>query len=245
MEDKINITANGDKINILHGELPKPINPKAQEINGTIDAPSEFWKKRIMAVSKVDPYGSDGINYRPDVCYVEFDYGKNTIKLVVNAAHPGEVIVNGSFILNGLFASLNINTGEPYSNPNELLAIVRYKSNIFETIALHAELLKNLRNFTAKAKKNFEQWSDQKGNTGTSKSIELIEFTPLAFEIHVPIFNGEPKSKIKVEVEIEERNGSLVFFLVSTELPRLIEDYKEAKFTKLKEDFEKIAIINK
>jgi hypothetical protein len=231
---------------ILEGKLPEPINFKRQEIFGTINAPSEFWNKRLLEIDiDRDFYSSDKINYNYDAAYIEFDYGNNTIKLTVNAAHPGEIIVNGSFIVNRVFNELKINKDDPYSNPNELLATVRYKSELFETITGHADLVKNLRNFTAKATKDFKQWSDQKGNTGTSKSIELIEFTPLAFEIFVPIFNGEPKNKIKVEVEIEDRNGSLVFFLVSMELPRLMEDYKGKKFLDLKEDFTGIAIIDK
>ena len=246
--EKINLTLldNTAIVNVLEGKLPEPINPKTQEISGTIDAPSEFWMKRNEILKPIGAVAtSDNINFNPDATYVEFDYKNATIKLVVAAAHPSQITVNGEFILNSIFAELNINTKEPYSDQNVLLGIIRYKSNIFETIEAHKDFLSRLRNFTARATKEYKQYSDQKGNAGKSQVVELQEFTPLDFEIFVPIFNGEAKSKIKIEIEIEERNGSLVFFLVSAELPRLIESYKEQKFADLKANFVGIPVINK
>ena len=247
MEDKINITVSGDEVRILHGTLPKPINFEKQVIEGTIDAPSEFLKKRVAVIyaEKNSLNSSDKINFSPDAAYVVFDYGKNTIGLVINAAHPGEINVNGSFILNELFSTLKINIPEGYASASQLLGMIRYRSDIFETIEGHSEFLKRLRNFTMDVSRRYEKWSDQKGNAGEKLSTVVNEFTPLEFEIFTPIFNGEDKMKIKIDVEIEDRNGKIEFFLVSTELPRLIEDYKEKKFSLLKEDFKRIPIINK
>ena len=84
MEDKINITVSGDEVRILHGTLPKPINFEKQVIEGTIDAPSEFIKKRLAVIDadKENFNSSDKINFSPDAAYVVFDYRKNTIGLV-------------------------------------------------------------------------------------------------------------------------------------------------------------------
>jgi hypothetical protein len=244
MEKEIKIEAKEGVVKVYEGYLPDPINFKAQKITGTIDAPSEFFKKRHNKIGK-NQVSSDSLNYNYDASYVEFDYVNNTIMLVVNAAHPGEIQVTGKFVENNIFSLLKINSTECYSTPNELLQMIRHKSNIFKSIEDHKQILNSLRNFTMNITREHKQWSDQRGNAGKSESFVLKEPHVLGFEINVPIFSGEPKSIIKVEVEIEIRNNNPEFFLVSPELPILMEEYKNKKFAELLEDFEDIAIIKK
>ena len=247
MEKTIKVEAQNGVLHIYEGKLSEPINPKKQSISGTIDAPSEFFIKRHTFFSNTigKPTSSDGLNYSYDASYVEFDYAKNTIELFVNAGHPGEIVVKGSFIENSIFQELKINSTESYSNPAQLLAVIRHKSNIFKSIEEHKEVLTKLRNFTTSISREQKAWSDQSGRAGHSDSFVLKNPSVVGFNLYVPIFNGEKKMEIKVDVEIEIRNNNPEYFLVSAELPVLIQDYKEERFAELIKDFGPIAIIKK
>jgi hypothetical protein len=245
MEKEIKIEAKEGVVKIYEGTLPSPVNPQKQFISGTIDAPYEFFSKRHSELSEGEKLSSDGLNYSFDASYVEFDYCQNTINLVVNAAHPGEIQVNGAFVVNSIFKELKINSTESYSNPAALLAVVRFKSNIFESIEEHGRVVTALRNYTTKISREQKAWSDQQGRAGNSDSFVLKDPSIVGFNISVPIFNGEKKSLIKISVEVEIRNNNPEYFLVSTELPVLMEEYKEKRFAELIEKFSAIAIIKK
>lgn len=233
---------------ILEGKAPDPINFKQQHISGTISAPLNFWLTRSnMIISDGTSHGlsTDGINYARDAAYVEFNYSNRSIRLVVAAAHPSQITVEGSFIVNPIFDALRINKPVDYGDHTALLSALRGKSDIFPSVSSYEDFIERLRNYTFKLNKEVKVANDQKGNVEDSKKYELINFSSLDFELKVPIFVGETDSLVKVKVEVEIRNNSAIFFLVSNELPILMKEYMNQKFEEIKDQFVDIVKIDK
>ena len=138
MENKVELklSEGGGFVEVLTGIAKDPINPKKQELSGTISAPINFWSQRLKNLGG-DEVSSDDISYNKDSTYVEFNYSYQSIKLVVNAAHPSCITVRGSFIINPLFVELKINEPVAYDSHAALLMAIKGKSNIFPSIPVY------------------------------------------------------------------------------------------------------------
>jgi hypothetical protein len=234
-------------LHVLEGQLPDPENRKPISINGNINAPSEFWKKRKEDLLKQDDLSSvNGTNYSLSVCRVEFDHKVQTITLIVDEGSQRQITVNGSFVVNPIFDKLNINKPESaYESQHDLYKAIKFNGFIFKDKAQHAEILHSLKNFSAKVTKNFKDFDDLKGNSNKSIEVLMDGLPTLDFDIFTPIFSGEAKSELRVTVEVSERNGKPIFYLTCLELPQLSFEFIEQKFDELKADFETIAIIQR
>jgi len=242
-------------LHILEGKLPEPENRKPIFINGNINAPSEFWQKRVKGQLSLVSVGENPFlaekstnetNYTSDVCRVEFDHKAQTITLVIDEGSQRQITVNGSFVVNPIFDKLNINKPEsPYESQHDLYKAIKFNGFIFKDKNQHSEILHSLKNFSAKVTKNFKDFDDLKGNSNKSIEVLMDGLPTLDFDIYTPIFSGESKVELRITVEVSERNGKPIFYLTCLELPQFSFEFIEQKFNELKLDFETIAIIER
>jgi hypothetical protein len=242
-ETPIHIKLDSEKsiIQVIEGKLPDPENRKPIVINGNINAPSEFWKKR-----RVFELSENSTNYSVSVCRVEFDHRFQTIHLYCDEGSQREINVNGTFFKNPIFDNLNINKPDvAYESQHDLYKAIKFNGFIFKDKAQHSDMLHSLKNFSARVSKTFKDYDDLKGNANKSIEVLMDGLPTLDFDIFTPIFSGEEKIQLRVTVEVSERNGKPIFFLTCLELPQFSFEFIERKFNELKLDFHSIAIIER
>lgn len=232
-------------LHILEGKLPDPENRKPICINGNINAPSEFWKKRFTFLKSFFKSANETV-YDQSVCRVEFDHKAHTITLIIDEGSQRQITVNGSFVVNPIFDKLNINKPDSaYESQHDLYKAIKFNGFIFKDKTQHSEILHSLKNFSAKVTKNFKDFDDLKGNSNKSIEVLMDGLPTLDFDIYTPIFSGESKVELRITVEVSERNGKPIFYLTCLELPQFSFEFIEEKFNELKADFETIAIIER
>lgn len=218
-------------LTILEGKASEPFNPKQQVLKGNIYAPSNFFLTR-----------KDNLDFQK--CHVFFNSQAKNIQLIVNENQIDQITVLGLFTQNAVFDELLINKpNSPYESHIDLMQALKYKGFIFESPAVHRDILQKLSSFKATVTKKFEQQKETNGNSKNSVEVEM-NIEPLEFEIYVSVFGGMPKKKLKVMVEVSERNGKPIFFLTSLELPEMSINEIETAMESLKLDFDGIVIID-
>jgi len=246
-ETPIHIKLEGEKsvIHVLEGNLPEPENRKPIVINGNINAPSEFWKKRSLFLNEKGE-SQNKTTYSPALCRVEFDHTAQSISLVVDEGSQREITVKGLFVKNPIFDKLNINKPDAaYESQHDLYKAIKFNGFIFKDKEQHSNILHSLKNFSAKVTKNFKDFDDLKGNSAKSIEVLMDGLPTLDFDIYTPIFSGESKVELRITVEVSERNGKPIFYLTCLELPQFSFEFMEEKFNELKADFASIAIIER
>jgi hypothetical protein len=230
---------NGNNVaTLLEGKAPDPINPKPLTIQGTLTAARDYHKSRVSQLQDEATHTSQGINFSDDACRLEIDKEERCVNLLIDENTQREIIVIGSAKLSSVFEDLNINNPDkPYTSPKALRdALARHKT-VFTDQTNYRAFLKNLENFRVSIAKVIDEKNDRKGNSSSSVVVQAESDITLEFDISTPVHVGMPKSQIKIEIETQERNGNIDYYLTSFELPNLIEAEVNEMFAELEEYF--------
>lgn len=96
-----------------------------------------------------------------------------------------------------------------------------------------SKLLLSLQNLKGKVSRDFENTSDNKGNTtNVNNFATTIEGIELNFDLKMPIYAGTEARVFKVEVYINATSSNLMYQLVSPELLELKETVKAEELAK-------------
>lgn len=98
-----------------------------------------------------------------------------------------------------------INTGD-YIGAFEMADMIKAYRSYFTSQADAMKLVNELRNFKAKIDKEIEASDDKRGNTKFLRSQIVESNLPKSFKLEIPIFKGQPKKTIEVEVEVNPDN---------------------------------------
>lgn len=228
--------AAGPEVVIRHGDA-EPIHvPSKLVLGGDFFAPAEFVKKRYDEASNtLDEYNGDN-------CHVYFVRNSLEIKLVAGEQERAGIIVTGTMKKNPFIDQLQIN-GSGHTLKG-LLQLIRFKPHFFPNRQDHKDLVFQLQNVEVTTNTNIKQFDDRSGNK--ESSIAEKATTKLAgkiFDMHVPLFENEPPATIKLQIEVEPNNGTVLLYLISETFEEFYEKAVKALFDVQRATFEPFVII--
>ena len=164
--------------------------PKAVSISGTIDAPARWVEKRKDDIVSADSH-----------VLVDRDRMTITLNIDENSAYMDQIV--GTLTISTEMHEFGINTGE-YMSCFDMADRIKQLRTYFETQQEAMKLVTELRSFKAKIDKEMELSDDKRGNRREMLSQAVDSNLPKSFNVVVPIFKGQEKQTLEVEVEINE-----------------------------------------
>ncbi len=186
---------------IRKGEALPLKEPTPVRISGQIDSPARWLKKRVDTLNQKD-------------ANVTVDRENFCIQLTIDENNAYKDIITGKLELSEEMNKLGINSGE-YIGSFDMAELIKKNRSYFESTTAAMQLVSELRNFKAKVDKEIEASDDKRGNTRFLRNQIVESNLPQSFKVEIPIFKGQPKKTIEVEVEINPDNLSCT--LVSPE----------------------------
>jgi hypothetical protein len=192
--------------------------PKQIKIDGLIIAPGKYWtdKKGLHDEKK---------------SHVLVNRRQSTITLYLDETNPYYTTVSGKLTMNPEFTKFEINNEKKLYSTYELVRLFKMNKFLFSDSNVAASVITKLSNLKYKVTTEIERNNDFKGTKTdhirsilTGKPGEKV--IPDNFELHINIFEGEPKQKFMVEIEIDVQDSELVCWLVSPGALELINDTK-------------------
>lgn len=220
METKIENVFFGDNqteqtLVIRHDEAKKVYQPVGvRQVNLTIDSVVEYLRHPGVDASVIE-----------GLSFVLFNYKNRFVELVYN--YRNEFLnglptddLKGVLKLHPDLESFKINSNERVTSL-QLSQFIRMHKHFFEVKDQALKLSKDLQDFKVKIDKEIQQADDRRGNATFLIAQKIITSMPLEFTILVPVFVGEQKVPIKIEIDIDA--SDLSCSLVSPELKELID----------------------
>lgn len=179
--------------------------------NVTIFAIFEFLSKTDVTIEKV----LDSV--------VRFSYDNLMIYLNYGATHRHPYIIQSRILLNPDLEAFEINKGKKYAT-FQLADFIKMNRHLFESKTAAMELVSALKNIKASVNRAIEASKDDRGNRRALIDQVVQSNIPESFNIELPIFKGQPKVVVPVEVVLDE---DLECMLVSPDLKQIIAEESE------------------
>lgn len=214
MDKEINISVeNGIKELIIRKGDAVPVHTGADVKIGsvTIFAIMEFLTKKDINEAMI----LDSI--------LQYSYDKLKMQLVYGATLRHQYTINAQIILNPDLEAFEINKGKKYST-FQLADFIKMNRHLFESKSAAMELVSALKNIKASVNRAIEASKDDRGNRRALIDQVVQSNIPESFNIELPIFKGQPKVVVPVEVVLDE---DLECMLVSPDLKQIIAEESE------------------
>lgn len=134
----------------------------------------------------------------------------------VTQRHPYKI--SSKIILNPDLEAFEINKGKRYA-PAQLADFIKMNRHLFESKSVAMELVSALKNIKASVNRAIEDSRDDRGNRRALIDQVVQSNIPESFNIELPIFKGQPKVVIPIEVVLDE---DLECILISPDLKEII-----------------------
>lgn len=205
-EVKVTVDKGVKTLEIVRGNLLEPKHKSKLNIEGQITAPALFLAKR-----------KDVIN--PLQTVVVVDKIKRTIECTIDDIDPLSHKIKGSLSFNPELNEFGINSGTKYT-PEELSMFFKMRRSFFESKAIAMKLVSQLAHFKAKVNNEVEQETKSNGSR-TQVQIQVVDSNlPEKFELNMPIFGSDIKTKFEVEIIVDP--STLSCSLISPDLKDII-----------------------
>ena len=205
-------------------EQKEPVKVK---ITGTIDAPLRWLEKRIAL---------NCINQK--MCHIQVDREQMAIILrCYENSYYGEQIT-GCLELSPVFQKFGINSGR-YMTNFEMAELFKMNRSYFENKTTAMNLVTQLQNFKAKVDKDIENADNKRGDRRILVNQVVQSNLPEAFNLVLPVFKGQAKQTIAVEVYVEPNNFNCC--LMSPEANDLIHDLTDQCIDEVLEGIKQVA----
>lgn len=175
-------------LNIRTGKLLDPREPERLDIDGNIDSVRRWIEKRKHMINSDKAV----ITVMRDALTIKFDEDPNNYY---------STVINAELEISTEMKKLGINDGK-YMTCFEMADRIKRLRSYFENRQQAMELVTTLRNFKAKVEKEVEASDDKRGNRREMLSQAVDSNLPKSFNVVVPIFKGQEKQTLEVEVEI-------------------------------------------
>jgi len=227
---------------IMAGEIPSDITiregealplqePEKVRLKGQITAPALWLEKRVDTIEQKQ-------------AFVLISREGFLITLRIDETNHYFTEISGKLELSDEMKKFAINTGE-YIGAFDMADKIKAYRSYFTSQADAMKLVAELRNFKAKIDKEIEASDDKRGNARFLRSQIVESNLPKSFKLEIPIFKGQPKKTIEVEVEINPDN--LQCTLVSPEANDTVlqerDNIMNDEISKIKETAPDIVII--
>jgi hypothetical protein len=178
----------------------------------TISAAREFLEKPLV-------WNKDNKQIE-DVSFIVFDYRNREILLNFDYRSSTNDRIHGYLELDPDLVDFGINDGKSYT-ALEMGQFIRFRRHFFENKDVALNLEKELRDFRANVDKKVQMADDKRGNLTASIAQTVISNLPLEFFVNLPVFIGQPKRMIKLEIDINPMDLTCV--IVSPQLKEMID----------------------
>jgi len=206
---EVKVTTENDRIVVLQGEAEKVYYAKSINLeNGSINSALEYLNKKI-----VDPELIQNSK-------IEFSYDGLYINLFYAARERNPDTIKGCLKLHPDLLKFNINNGKSY-NTFELADFIKMNRHYFENKEYAMKLVKELRDFEGKVKTDVEAKGDNRGNNRALINQVVESNIPQSFVLVLPIFIGQEKTRLDVEINI---TSDFSCSLVSPDLKEFIDE---------------------
>jgi hypothetical protein len=225
----------GNEFTVREGKAPDVYIPKSLMLTGNIDTPLRYIEKQKASF----PVFGGVINAN-----IEVDREEMTIKLYVDPKGQSFDSIWGKLAFAEEFTKFGINSGEEQT-PNALGEFIKMNRSCLTDRDTAMNLVKVLRSFNAKIAKALEVVKDDRANYNLHKSQAVESNLPETFFLDIPIFKGQPKKKIEVEININA--DTLACSLISPEANDYISEQKnliiDEQIKKIQEIMPELCII--
>ncbi len=231
-EIQVSVDKEVSTLEILKGEALPRREPVAVGIKGIIDTPTRFLEKRKTEITEKE-------------CHILVDRDKMTIALSIDEASHFKGSITGALEKHPDFDKWNINQGSEWGTKT-LSEFIKMNRSSFKSKETAMELSSALQNLRVKTDKEIEKSDDNKGSYKVAIAQNVISTSiPDSFMIEVPIFKGQPKKEIQVEIYVNPDNFQIG--LISPEANDIIDAVKNTaiddELTKITECCKDIVII--
>lgn len=221
------LIANGGSIDltIREGKAIELKEPKIIALAGVLDSPFKWLEKRVAL-------------HEQTAAHILVDRDKMTISLVLNETDHYRTSVSGKLEIHPIFKRFGINEGN-YTTPFELAELIKMNRTFFENQDTAMTLVSTLKNFKAKIDKQVQAANDNRGNVTAMIQQAVDSNLPASFYLVLPIFKGQ--DKVKLEVEVYIRANDLTCTLVSAQANDEIEHLRDTAIDKVLGQIREIA----
>lgn len=207
---KESVLNGGKAIFLRTGELPAVETKRGAHYLGTLESVVDFAKKRVFDEQEA---------------HLEINYSEGTATLAIREQYESGITVAGSLIPGSALSKFGINTEKVYSLES-FAKLVRMNRLYFKDQD-NSALLASIERFNATRKIQLRKEDDRRGNVNASLVAECQQTISESFCLDLPIFEGYPKSVVKVDVYTEVSDNGVKIQLESVDLNEQIEAKRE------------------
>lgn len=189
--------------------------PVMERIEGDINTISSFIKKRYPCPSSPEGLGLQFVD--KDRVIVTVDREKFSILVELDPEHPRGASIFGQLSLAPELVKFNINTGKSWSR-EDLVKLIRFNKMFFGNRDQADALEQAYMAFRAEVYANIAKTNDNRGNVESGYKKSVTTNIPESFVLNIPIFKGQDRRQIRVDIIIEATDSSARFFLESVDL---------------------------
>ena len=202
---QLNVAEGVSEIVYRTGTALPAVPPVKIAVNGLISAPAEFFVKRKPEIKS---------------SHVVVDRTQRKIILCVDESNYYGTLIAGTLKYNAELSEFNINKNKLYTL-KELTQLLRTRRMYFPDKEEHSMAISALNKFYAKMMIELKDADDRKGNSEKSTKRETELNSPLSFKLDIAIYEGQPKSKLFVDVLVDISDSQAKFWLESVDLIEL------------------------
>ncbi|MBP5202274.1 hypothetical protein J6Z39_09060 [bacterium] len=207
---KESISSGGKVMFLRTGELPDIETKQGVSYSGTLESVVDFAKKRV---------------FEEQEAHLEINYSAGTATLVTREQYKNGITVKGSLIQGSALSRFRVNTGDAFSL--ESFAKLVRQNRLYFKDQDNSTLLKSIEKFNASRRIQLKNENDRRGNVNASLVAECQQTIQESFVLTIPIFEGYPKTDVKVDVFTKVTDNGVSIELESVDLTEQVELKKE------------------
>lgn len=206
-EIKINVENGVNELVVRQGDASAVHTGRNVNVDSvTIPAVAEFLSKEDITTEII----LDSV--------LSFSIDKRAMELRYGVTQRHSYQINSAIELNPDLQQFGINSGNSYTT-FELADFIKMNRHYFESKPVAMQLVSELKNFKAKVDKEVENSSNDRGNRRMLLNQVIDSNIPESFVLELPVFKGQPKARVIVEINI---NDDFTCALISPDLKEFI-----------------------
>lgn len=178
--------------------------PKQVQITGHITAPGQFYNSR-KHLDLVEAY------FKLAQTHILVCYERMQITLVTDEKSHYAQTVTGQLNVSKEYQEFFVQN--PFTAKDLAKHLRKYRYLFLDQQTAMA-LISELSMFKGKANVEVEDSNDKKGNKRNAIQVAAETTVPLQFDVELPLFAGEASQRLRVEVEVDVRGGSMFEFTI-------------------------------